>query len=73
MKTRQLSEIGSLAEDLQNGETVEIVDGDKPVAKVVPIEPPKAKGKLPDDFFTRPRPKITGVLEELLRQRGQGR
>lgn len=34
-------------EDVQNGETIEIVYGKKktPVARIVPITPPKKKGK----------------------------
>ncbi|HEX8153507.1 MAG TPA: hypothetical protein VF698_10295 [Thermoanaerobaculia bacterium] len=75
MKTRQLSELGTLAEDLQQGETIEIRDGDTPVAQVVPIKPPNPKDKLPDDFFTRPRPKFASgsVLEALLEERRSGR
>jgi antitoxin (DNA-binding transcriptional repressor) of toxin-antitoxin stability system len=36
MKTVQLSELGAVAEDVRNGETVEIRDGERVVAKVVP-------------------------------------
>ena len=37
MKTVQLSELGAVAEDVRNGETVEIRDGETVVAKVVPF------------------------------------
>ena len=36
MKTVQLSELGAVAEDVRNGETVEVRDGETVVAKVVP-------------------------------------
>jgi antitoxin (DNA-binding transcriptional repressor) of toxin-antitoxin stability system len=39
MSTIQLSELGALAEQVKRGETVEILDGEKTVARVVPIEP----------------------------------
>ncbi|HEX2121151.1 MAG TPA: hypothetical protein VHL59_05850 [Thermoanaerobaculia bacterium] len=37
MKTVQLAELGALAEDIRNGETIEVVDGDRPVATVTPM------------------------------------
>ena len=37
MKTVQLSELGAVAEDVRNGETVEVRDGERVVAKVVPL------------------------------------
>ncbi len=40
MKTIQLSETGALAEEIRNGETVQIVDGETVVAKVVPADKP---------------------------------
>jgi antitoxin (DNA-binding transcriptional repressor) of toxin-antitoxin stability system len=36
MKTVQLSELGPVAEDVRNGETVEVRDGERVVAKLVP-------------------------------------
>ncbi|HEY0139978.1 MAG TPA: hypothetical protein VGF48_03725 [Thermoanaerobaculia bacterium] len=38
MSTIQLSELGALAEQVKRGETVDILDGEKAVAKVVPVE-----------------------------------
>lgn len=43
MKSVQLSELGAVAEDVRNGETVEVRDGEKVVAEVVP------KRELTDD------------------------
>lgn len=40
MSTIQLSELGALAEQVKRGETVDILDGDRAVAKVVPVETP---------------------------------
>lgn len=37
MKTVQLSELGAVAEDVRKGETVEVRDGERVVAKVVPF------------------------------------
>ena len=91
MKTVQLSELGAVAEDVRNGETVEVRDGETVVAKVVPfrtstieerVEELERQGlvrrgsgePLPDDFFTRPRPKPgKSVLEQLLSDRQHGR
>lgn len=36
MKTVQLSELGAVAEDVRKGETVEVRDGERVVATVVP-------------------------------------
>lgn len=85
MKTVQLSELGALADDVRNGETIEIVDGEKPVAHVRPYQAAlkanldrlvaegkarRGTGKLPPDFFTRPRPKLEGsVVEDILKER----
>jgi antitoxin (DNA-binding transcriptional repressor) of toxin-antitoxin stability system len=38
MKSLQLSEVGALAEDVRNGETVELRDGERVVAKVLPLD-----------------------------------
>lgn len=86
MKTVQLSELGALAEDVRKGETIDVLDGEKHVARLVPDQAElleyldrmeaegkifRGKGKLPPDFFTRPRPKLEGgsLLEELLKER----
>ncbi|HYC90346.1 MAG TPA: hypothetical protein VEO54_14105 [Thermoanaerobaculia bacterium] len=37
MKTVQLSELGAVAEDVRKGETVEVRDGERVVAQVVPF------------------------------------
>ena len=37
MKSVQLSELGPLAEDVRKGETVEVRDGERVVATVVPL------------------------------------
>lgn len=88
MKSVQLSELGALAEDVRNGEQVIVRDGEKVVARLVPerrveedidelVRQGKAKkgtGSLPDDFFTRPRPKADkSVLQQLLEDRRTGR
>lgn len=36
VKTVQLAELGALAEEIRKGETIEVVDGDTPVATVTP-------------------------------------
>lgn len=76
MKTVQLSDLGPLAEDVRNGETLEVLDGDTPVAQVIPMPASplsrEQKAKLVEEFLARPRPNIPGVLEELLRQRREG-
>lgn len=85
MKIVQLSELGALADDVRNGETIEIVDGEKHVARLIPDQTAlkehldqmvaegkmhRGTGKLPDDFFTRPRPKFKeSILEALLKER----
>ena len=87
MKTVQLSELGALAEDVKKGETIEVLDGDKRIARIVSMPDQtelmkhldqlaaegklhRGTGKLPPDFFTRPRPKFEGsVLDELLKER----
>jgi hypothetical protein len=74
MKSVQLSELGALAEDVRNCETVAFCDGDEVIAKLVPnarktleerIHELVAQGKvrrgsgtLPDSFFTDPLPKF---------------
>lgn len=124
MRTAQANEMKELwtevLDAVKNGETVQIREGEKPVAELSPPvqaisrdtspspdwfieEPPKfggrvasqpdqtalkahidelvrqgkahkGTGKLPDDFFTRPRPKLEGgsVLDQLLRDREEG-
>ena len=90
MKTLDLAEVSRLPEELKSGEEIELRDGGKTVATVVPVREQtieerieelarqgkvrKGTGKLPDDFFTRPRPKAeASVLEQLLEDRRTGR
>lgn len=74
MKTVQLAELGALAEDIRNGETIEVVDGDKPVATVTPTRKKtdeeildemerdgiitRGRGQLPEWFFKERPPKF---------------
>ena len=89
MKTVQLSELGALAENVRNGETIEIVDGNRHVARLVPDQAAlkehldrmvaegkaiRGTGKLPADFLTRPLIKAPkSVLEALLEDRHSDR
>lgn len=77
MKTLDLADVGRLPEELKAGEEIELRDGKRAVAKVVPIETLEEgteTGKLPDDFFTRPLPSANAsVLEALLEERRTGR
>jgi len=90
MKTLDLADVSRLPEELKSGEEIELRDGGRTVAKVVPVgtQTPEERieeliaqgkarrgtGKLPDDFFTRPRPKPkASVLEQLLEDRRTGR
>ena len=88
VKTLDLADVSRLPEELKSGEEIELRDGDRAVAKVVPVQTleeridelarqgkvRKGTGKLPDDFFTRPLPKAkASVLEQLLEDRRTGR
>ena len=82
MKTVQLSELGAVAEDVRNGETVEVRDGETVVAKVVPTPSPadeewidelvrqgkatKGTGRFPDWFCNERPPKLEGSVLEQL-------
>jgi antitoxin (DNA-binding transcriptional repressor) of toxin-antitoxin stability system len=82
MKTVQLSELGRLADDVRKGETIEVRDGEKVVAKVVPFREKtdqewidelarqgkvtKGTGTIPDWFFTERPPKFNGSVLEQL-------
>lgn len=82
MKSVQLSELGALADDVRNGEAVEVRDGVRIVARLVPemeetvdehidalVRQGKARrgtGELPDDFFTRALPKAEASVLEQL-------
>ena len=82
MKTVQLSELGAVADDVRNGETVEVRDGERVVAQVVPTPAQtieeridelerqgkirRGKGKLPDWFLTEPPPDLGGSVLEQL-------
>jgi len=78
--------VSRLPEELKDGETIELRDGGRTVARVVPFpeqtieervdelvaegQARRGTGKLPDDFFTRPRPRAdASVLEQLLKDR----
>jgi hypothetical protein len=75
MKSVQLSELGAVAEDVRNGEAVEVRDGRKVVARVLPEweEPGDQdveRGTVPEWFFTERPPKFpSSVLEQLLHDR----
>lgn len=85
MKSVQLSELGPVAEDVKNGEAVEVRDGNRVVATLVPLQQRRledlaAQGLItlgsdepwPEDFFTRPLPKADGsVLQQLLADRDE--
>jgi antitoxin (DNA-binding transcriptional repressor) of toxin-antitoxin stability system len=85
MKSVQLSELGPLAEDVKKGEAVEVRDGNRVVATLVPLhqkrlEEVASQGLItlgsdepwPADFFTRPLPKADGsVLQQLLADRDE--
>lgn len=82
MKSVQLSELGPVAEDVRNGEQVEVLDGERLIATVTPIQEQtleerieelvrqgkarKGTGKLPADFLTRPLPKAKASVLEQL-------
>lgn len=71
MKTLDIHETGRLAEELKSGETIELVEDGRAVAKVVPVpELTIPRGTVPDWFFDEPPPKFPGsVLEQLLHDR----
>ena len=88
VKTLDLADVSRLPEELKSGEEIELRDGDRAVAKVVPLKTleehvedliaqgkaRRGTGKLPDDFFTRPRARAeASVLEQLLEDRRTGR
>lgn len=78
----QLSELGAVAEDVRKGETVEVRDGERVVAKIEPMPPmtdeewldemarqgkiTRGTGQLPDWFFKERPPKLDGSLLEQL-------
>ena len=41
MKTVQLADLATVAEDIRNGETVRIHDGDKAIAEIAPLDAQK--------------------------------
>ena len=85
MKTLDLADVARLPEELKDGEPIELREGGRVVARVVPqtstIEETieeliaegnahRGTGSLTEEFFTRPRPKFEGsVLEQLLADR----
>jgi hypothetical protein len=82
VKTVQLSELGAVAEDVRKGETVEVRDGERVVATVVPTpvmtdeewldemerqgKITRGTGKLPDWFLEERPPKFDGSVLEQL-------
>ena len=92
MKTVQASELrehlDEYLEAMKNGETVAILEGEKPIGALKPKETDEERldrlerkgiirrgtGKLPPDFLTRELPKFEGsVVEQLLEDRKAGR
>jgi len=78
MRTAQVSELkerlDEVIEAVKNGETVEIQEGERTLASLVPQNTPSEPEPFPDDFFTRPLPKAkASVLEQLLEDRRTGR
>lgn len=78
MRTAQVSELkdrlDEVIEAVKNGETVEIQEGQRTVASVIPRAAPPEPEPFPDDFFTRPLPTAkASVLEQLLEDRRTGR
>jgi antitoxin (DNA-binding transcriptional repressor) of toxin-antitoxin stability system len=84
MKSLQVTEVGALADDVRNGEPVEIRDGDRVLAKVMPMKTNEeilaemekeglvtiGKGKLPDWFLEKlPVDTGEGALDEFLADR----
>lgn len=61
----------ALTEKVESGETTELVQGEKTVARELPVhELVIPKGTVPDWFFDEPPPKFPGsVLEQLLHDR----
>ena len=82
MKSVQLSELGPVAEDVRKGETVEVRDGERVVATLIPLHAQTAEerveelvrqgkarkgtGKLPDWFFTATLPTAEASVLEQL-------
>lgn len=76
VKTLELADIRRLPEELESGETIELVDAGRVVAQVVPTREQtvearidelaaqgkvsKGTGRFPDWFFTEPLPKFEG-------------
>jgi antitoxin (DNA-binding transcriptional repressor) of toxin-antitoxin stability system len=78
MRIAQVSELkdrlDEVIEAVKNGETVQIQEGQRTLASLVPQAPPPEPEPFPDDFFTRPLPKAkASVLEQLLEDRRTGR
>jgi antitoxin (DNA-binding transcriptional repressor) of toxin-antitoxin stability system len=75
VRTAQVSELKDRLDELidavKNGETVEIWEGHRTVASLVPQAARPEPEPFPDDFFTRPLPKAKeNVVEQLLEDRG---
>src|SRR5258705_5440950 len=48
MKRVQLSELGALAEDVRKGETIDVIDGERVVAKVLPLDEARLEAQIQD-------------------------
>jgi len=82
MKTLDLADVSRLPEELKSGEEIELRDGGRAVAKVLPLwtqtieerieelarqgKVRKGTGKLPDWFFEERPPKFSGSVLEQL-------
>jgi antitoxin (DNA-binding transcriptional repressor) of toxin-antitoxin stability system len=78
MRNAQVSELkerlDEVIEAMNHGETVEIQDGEKTVADLIPRPQQTAHEPFLDDFFTRPLPKAAAsVLDQLIEDRRTGR
>lgn len=65
MKSVQLSELGPLACEVRNGETVEVRDGNRVVANLVPVPQPYSVEAYIDELVAQGKAtKGTGVLPD---------
>jgi antitoxin (DNA-binding transcriptional repressor) of toxin-antitoxin stability system len=70
MKSLDLADVSRLPEELKDGETIELRDGGRVVAEVVPHEERAQRGTVPDWFLSERPPKFpTSLLEQLLHDR----
>lgn len=48
MKSVQLSDLGALAENVRKGETIDVIDGERVVAKVLPLDEARLEAHMQD-------------------------